>query len=50
MVEGFLRKNGIGLIDLNTCKSVLIHRKDTLNLREFHLPEILEEAFVISVP
>ncbi|MCK4925500.1 MAG: DUF362 domain-containing protein, partial [Spirochaetes bacterium] len=32
------------------CKSVLIRRQDTLNLREFHLPEILEEAFVISVP
>ena len=50
MAEGFLRKNGIGLIDFNICKSVLIHRKDTLNLNKFHLPEILEEAFVISVP
>lgn len=50
MAEGFLRKNGIGLIDFNNCKSALIHCKDTLNLREFHLPEILEEAFIISVP
>jgi uncharacterized protein (DUF362 family) len=44
------RSNGIELIDFNSIKSVLIHRKDTLNLREFHLPEILKEAFVISVP
>ena len=44
------RSNDIGLIDFNSCKSVLIRRQDALNLREFHLPEILKEAFVISVP
>ena len=41
---------GVGLIDFNSGKSVLSRRKDTLHLDEFHMPKILEEAFVISVP
>ena len=44
------RKYGIRLIDFNREKTVLVRRSDTFQLREFHLPEIVKNAFVISLP
>ena len=43
-------EHGIRLIDLNEEKSVLLKRADALQEREFHLPEVLLAAFVISIP
>jgi len=41
---------GIGLVDFNEERTILSEKKDALTLKEFHLPEILMDAFVISVP
>lgn len=41
---------GIRLIDFNREKAVTLRREDALQLKEFHIPEILLDAFVISVP
>ena len=41
---------GLKLIDFNTEKTILVRRKDALQLKEFHLPEIVQNAFIISVP
>lgn len=43
-------KYGIELIDFNTAKTVLCRNKAAWQLKEFHLPAILREAFVISAP
>ena len=44
------KKYGFGLIDFNTEKAVTLKNKDALQLKEFHMPEILTGAFLISVP
>ncbi len=43
-------RHGIRLIDFNTEKAVKLERDDTLQLKHFYFPEILRDAFVISVP
>jgi uncharacterized protein (DUF362 family) len=44
------KKYSIRLIDFNSCKTVLVKKKDALQLREFHIPEIVRRAFIISLP
>lgn len=44
------KKYGLRLIDFNTEKAVTLKNKEALQLKEFHMPEILVDAFVISVP
>jgi uncharacterized protein (DUF362 family) len=44
------KKYGIRLIDFNSCETVLVKKKDALQLREFHIPEIVQRAFIISLP
>ena len=46
----YARTAGIPLLDFNSEKSVILSRKDTLHLREFHIPEKVKDAFVISLP
>ena len=46
----FAHNSGIGLIDFNSAETVFSRRRDTMHLSEFHLPKILQDAFVISVP
>ena len=41
---------GLKLIDFNTEKTIIIRQKDALQVKEFHLPEIVQNAFIISVP
>lgn len=41
---------GLRLIDFNTAPSVTVRRDDALQLKEFHLPEIARDAFIISLP
>ncbi|MHC4294250.1 MAG: DUF362 domain-containing protein [Planctomycetota bacterium] len=40
----------IRLIDFNTEKAVTLKRNDTLQLKEFHIPRIALDAFIISLP
>ena len=41
---------GLRLIDFNEERAVRLRRDDTFQLRSFHCPEILLDAFVISAP
>jgi uncharacterized protein (DUF362 family) len=43
-------KYSIRLIDLNREKAVLVRDKNALYWKEFHVPQIVRQAFVISVP
>ena len=44
------KRYGIRLIDFNQEKTVLVSNNNTLQLKEFHMPEIVQEAFIISLP
>jgi len=44
------RKYGIRLLDFNQEKPVLLRREDAIQEKEFHLPEVLLEARVVSIP
>ncbi len=41
---------GLRLLDFNAEKAVKLRRKDALQLKELYIPEIVIDAFVISVP
>ena len=43
-------KYGIKLIDFNTVKAITLSRDDTFCLKEFHIPEIAKDAYIISIP
>ena len=44
------RRHDLRLIDFNEEPAVALRREDTLQLREFHLPEVAVEAFIVSIP
>jgi uncharacterized protein (DUF362 family) len=44
------KKYRIRLIDFNTEEAVLLRKEGALQLKEFHMPRIAQEAFIISVP
>jgi uncharacterized protein (DUF362 family) len=44
------RRRGIRLLDFNREKAVRLTRPSALQLKEFYLPEILVDAFLISLP
>ena len=44
------RKHGIRLIDFNQEPAITLKRPDVLQLKEFHLPRVAQDAFVISLP
>lgn len=41
---------GIRLIDFNKEKAVLVKNSDALILKEFYMPKIVQDSFIISVP
>ncbi|MBL7187218.1 MAG: DUF362 domain-containing protein [Phycisphaerae bacterium] len=43
-------KLGLELIDFNDAETTLLEDKDALQLRQFHIPCIVRQAFVISLP
>ncbi|MBW1806472.1 MAG: DUF362 domain-containing protein [Deltaproteobacteria bacterium] len=43
-------RNGIRLVDLNREKTVTLKNDRALQLKHFHIPEVVRDAFVISVP
>lgn len=46
-----LAKNyGIKLIDFNEAQTVLLENSNAFQLKQFHMPEVMREAFVISLP
>ena len=44
------REYGVRLIDFNTAPDVVLRNSNALQLKEFHLPTIARDAFVISLP
>ncbi|MBA7477432.1 hypothetical protein ES707_12842 [subsurface metagenome] len=44
------KKYGIPLIDFNTCETALVRNDKALQLKEFHMPRIVQDAFIISLP
>ena len=43
-------KYGIRLIDFNEEKAIVLKRKDALQLKQVYIPEIVKDAFIISLP
>jgi uncharacterized protein (DUF362 family) len=46
----FAQRHGVELIDFNEAETVLLKDRQALQLKHFHMPEIVRDAFVISVP
>lgn len=44
------KKRGIRLLDFNSEKAVRLKKRDAFVLKEFYLPEISSDAFIISLP
>jgi uncharacterized protein (DUF362 family) len=44
------KKHGIRLIDFNQEPAVTLKHPDALQLKEFHLPKVAQDAFIISLP
>jgi uncharacterized protein (DUF362 family) len=44
------RKYGLELIDFNEAETVQLKDRDALQLKEFHMPRIAQQAFIISLP
>lgn len=43
-------KYGIRLIDLNKEETILLKNKNALQLKEFNMPKIVQNTFVVSIP
>ena len=46
----FARREGLRLVDFNEAETVLLRNPEALTLKEFHLPKIAQDAFLISIP
>ncbi len=44
------RKHGLQLIDFNESETVLLKDDAALQLKEFHMPRVAQQAFIISLP
>jgi len=44
------RKYGIELIDFNDAQTITLENSSALQLKKFHMPRIVQRAFVISLP
>ncbi len=44
------KKYGINLIDFNEAETVVLENKNAFQLKQFHMPRIVQDAFVISLP
>ena len=43
-------RHGLRLLDFNQEEVVLLKRNDTLQLKEFYLPAVARDAFIVSIP
>ena len=46
----FAKKHNVELIDFNEADTVVLKREDTLQLKQFHMPAVASDAFIISLP
>jgi uncharacterized protein (DUF362 family) len=46
----FAESVGVDLLDFNREKTVIVCRSGVFHLKEFHIPEVVRDAFVISLP
>jgi uncharacterized protein (DUF362 family) len=44
------KKYDLELLDFNEAETVLVEDKDALQLKQFHMPRVAQEAFIISLP
>jgi uncharacterized protein (DUF362 family) len=44
------KKYGLELIDFNEAETTILHNDNALQLKHFHLPRIVQNAFIISLP
>jgi len=44
------KKYGIRLLDFNEAETAVLENRDALQIKQFHMPKIVREAFVISLP
>jgi uncharacterized protein (DUF362 family) len=44
------KRCGLKLIDFNEAETVLLENDDALQLKQFHMPRIAQQAFIISLP
>jgi uncharacterized protein (DUF362 family) len=44
------QRHGLELIDFNEAETVVLRSSETLHLKEFHLPRVAVDAFIISIP
>ena len=44
------KRHGIRLLDFNREEAALLKRNDTLQLKEFYLPAVARDAFIVSIP
>jgi uncharacterized protein (DUF362 family) len=44
------KRHGLELIDFNEAETVTLRNPETLALKEFHLPRVAVDAYIISVP
>ena len=48
--EKLAKKYGIRFIDFNRQEAVLVKNDKALQLKEFHIPRIVQDAYIISLP
>src|SRR3989304_5965668 len=44
------KRYGLKLIDFNESETVVLENKNAFQLKQFHMPRIVQDAFVISLP
>ena len=44
------KRYGIKLIDFNQAETITLENKNALQLKQFHMPRIVRQAFIISLP
>lgn len=44
------KKYGLKLIDFNEAETTILENHNTMQLRQFHMPRIVQNAFIISLP
>lgn len=44
------QRYGLKLIDFNEAESIILENNNALQLKQFHMPRIVQQAFIISLP
>jgi len=44
------KKHGLELIDFNKAETIILQNDNAFQLKQFHLPRIVQNAFIISLP